>query len=250
MELVGATALITGASGRIGTAIARGLHDRGASVVLHASTPERLSELAADMAAPVLGVDLALPEGPGLLAEKALGMSGRVDVVVHCAGIGHYGALGEMTPERLDRLLDVNLRAPLQLTRALLPGMLAAGRGHLVFVASIAGLVGVAHEAAYSATKAGMVGLADSLRLELARTGVGVSVVCPGAVDTDFFTRRGAPYQRRLPRMLPPGRVVRDVLRGIERDGERTVLPRWLGVAPAASALVPGLYRSLAFRFG
>jgi short-subunit dehydrogenase len=149
----------------------------------------------------------------------------------------------------LDRLITLNMRAPVVLARALLPGMLARGRGQLTLLASIAGLTGVASESVYAATKAGLVVFAESLRLEVAGSGVGVAVVSPGAVDTGFFARRGTPYDRRVPRPLSVQRVARAVVEATERDRDR-VLPRWLGVAPRVRALAPGTYRRLARRLG
>lgn len=249
MNVVGLTVLITGASGGIGAAVARELRLRGARLLLHGSGSQALTRLGAELDAPVLPVDLAAPDGAQLLAEKALGSNGGVDVLVHSAGLGHYGRFDDMTPERVDELLDVNLRAPLQLTRALVPGMRAARRGHIVFLGSIAGLVGVAHEAAYAATKAGLIGLAESLRPELAGSGIGVTVVCPGAVDTGFFARRGRAYDRRVPRLQPPARVARDVIDAIEGSGGRHVVPPWLALAPAVRGAAPFLYERLARRF-
>jgi short-subunit dehydrogenase len=102
----------------------------------------------------------------------------------------------------------------------------------------------------YSATKAAEVTFADSLRLELAGSGVGVSVVSPGAVRTDFCATRGQPYRRRFPRPINPDRVAAAVVRSVARERPRAVVPRWLAIAPAAQALVPPAYRALAERFG
>jgi short-subunit dehydrogenase len=155
-----------------------------------------------------------------------------------------------MGGRRIEELIKVNVRAPIELTRYLLPGMLAAGHGHVCFIASIAGLTGVAHEAVYSATKAAEVTFADSLRLELAGTGVGVSVVAPGAVSTQFCATRGQPYRRRFPRPISADRVAAAVVRGMDRDRAQIVVPRWLAIAPAVQAFAPSAYRALAHRFG
>src|SRR5438067_13172938 len=104
----------------------------------------------------------------------------------------------------LDRLVTVNVLATLRLTRAVLPGMVARRRGHVVLVSSIAACLGVREEAVYAATKAALRAFADSVRYEVADAGVGVSVLVPGVVDTAFFDRRGTPYPRRRPRPRPP----------------------------------------------
>lgn len=242
MRLEGATVLVTGASGGIGGAVADRLLRRGATVLAAGRDPTAT----AGAGGRPLVVDLAAPGGPSELAERA----GDVDAVVHAAGIGWKGPLAEMPPEELDRLLALNLRAPLELTRALLPPMLARRSGRIVLVASIAGLTGVAGESVYAASKAGLLVFGESLRLELAGTGVGVGTVSPGAVDTGFFARRGVPYERRSPRPLAAGRVADAVIEVLEGRKQDVVLPRWLGIAPKVRAVAPGAYRRLARRFG
>jgi short-subunit dehydrogenase len=250
LSLEGAVALVTGSTGDIGAAVAAELTDRGCCVIVHGRDETELRRRSRHLSAPAVGADLSDPDGAQRLAEGALRKYGQVDVVVHCAGSGHYDKLAAMTPEAVDRVIDVNLRAPLQLSRALLPAMLEAGRGHLCFLGSIAGLTGVPDEAAYSAAKAGVIALAQALRLELAGTGVGVSTVCPGAVDTGFFDGRGAPYDRRHPRLRTPDEVARVVVSAIQAGGGFRVLPRWLTLAPTVRLLAPRLYDTLALRFG
>lgn len=250
MQLAESVALVTGASGGIGIAISALLHRQGARLLVHGRGGPRLDAVAEQYDGEPLAVDFADPEGGQRLAAKALAVHGRVDVVVHCAGVGHYGPFADLGEVQLDRLLDVNLRAPAQLTRALLPHMVSGRRAHIAFVGSIAGLAGVAHEAAYSCTKFGITGLVESLTLELADRGVGVSLVCPGPVDTGFCSARGVPYARRVPRPIAPSRVALLLLRDITRDGGRHVVPRWLGIAPALQALAPRAYLPLARRFG
>jgi short-subunit dehydrogenase len=124
--------------------------------------------------------------------------------------------------------------------------MLQRRRGHILLVGSIAGRVGVADEAVYSASKAGLAAFADSLRAELAGTGVGVSLVTPGAVDTPFFERRGRAYGRRVPRLIPPERVADAVLHCVEDARAERTVPRWLAVPARLHGAAPGVYRSLA----
>jgi short-subunit dehydrogenase len=128
--------------------------------------------------------------------------------------------------------------------------MLARGRGHLVFVSSIAARTGVAGEAVYAAAKAGLDAFAESLRLELAGSGVGVSVVVPAAVDTGFFARRGRPYQRSSPKPVSAAAVARAVVTAIERDRAEVFLPSWMRVAPTVRALAPAAFRHLSLRYG
>lgn len=250
MDLTDAVVLLTGSSHGIGEACAAELSARGARVVLHGRSADVLGTVAAELGAKVVAADLRDDRAALELATAAREIYGRVDAVVHCAGVGWYGHTAEMPEAKLDELLRVNLRAPLQLTRRLLPDMVERGNGHIAFVASIAGLTGVACEAVYSATKAGLITFADSLRLELHGTGVGVSVISPGAVRTSFFERRGTPYGRRIPRPMPPDRVAAAIVRGLERGSGDTVLPHWLALAPATRAIAPRLFEALNRRMG
>jgi len=242
--------LVTGASAGIGAAVAAELAARGAVVLAAGRDPAATERVAERTGAHALVADLTDPDAPSALAARAVNEHGRVDALVASAGMGWRGSLAEMPVDTLDQLIALNLRAPLVLSRALLPGMLARGRGHVMLLASIAGLTGVASESVYAATKAGLVVFAESLRLEIAGSGVGVGVVSPGAVATGFFDRRGAPYDRRFPRPIRPALVARTVVDAIERDRTDVVLPRWLGVAPRVRALAPRTYRRLARRLG
>lgn len=250
MRLADAVVLIAGSSGGIGSACASAISRRGARVIVHGRPSDRLETVAAEAGAKWLTADLSRPGAAQELAEMAREIHGRVDAVVHCAGVGWLGEVQSMPAERIDELVAVNLTAPMQLTRAVLGDMQARGTGHLCYLASIAGWVGVAHEAVYSAAKAGVITFADSLRAELAGSGVGVSVVSPAAVRTPFFDRRGAAYDRRFPRVVEPARVADAVVRAIERDVAHQMIPRWLAVAPAMRTAAPGAFRALNQRFG
>lgn len=249
MNVREAVVLVTGASGEIGAACAAALNARGARLILTARD-SGIGDLAADLSAKAFVSDLSAPGAAEQLAADALEVYGTIDVVLHCAGIGWYGATPAMDVRRADELLDVNLRAPIQLNRILLPGMLERGRGHLAFVASISGWTPVVDEAVYSATKAGLIAYAESLRAELLGSGVGVSVVSPAAVRTEFWVNRGAPYERRYPRLVPAVRVARAIVRGIEQERAHQMVPRWLAVAPAIRASAPAAYRAMQRRFG
>jgi short-subunit dehydrogenase len=246
----GAVALVTGGSSGIGAAVAHRLAAGGATVLVAGRDTAATERVAAAVGGTPLVVDLAVPGGPSALAGRAEAVHGRVDLLVAGAGAGWKGRLVDMPEPVLDELVTVNLRAPIALARALLPGMLARGHGQVALLASIAGLTGVASESVYAATKAGLVIFAESLRLELSGTGVTTTVISPGAVDTPFFARRGVPYDRRSPRPVTPDRVAATVLRSVERDRPEAIVPRWLGIAPKVRALAPGTYRRMARRFG
>src|SRR5918992_1815924 len=179
MRIADATVLITGASSGIGAATARAVAAAGGRTVLAGRDRQRLAAVAAETGGVPFAADITLP----------FELTEPIDVLINNAGIGWAGPFPEMSEEDIERLIAVNLTAQIRLTHALVPGMIERGRGHLVFVASIAGATGVRHEAVYAATKAGLMIFADSLRLELAETGIGVSVIVPGVIDTPFFER-------------------------------------------------------------
>jgi short-subunit dehydrogenase len=240
MRISGATVLITGASSGIGAATARAVAAAGGRTVLTGRDGDRLAAVAAETGGATFVADLT---GPVEIAEP-------IDVLVNNAGVGWAGPFEEMTDADIDRLIAVNLAAPIRLTRALVPAMVERRRGHVVFVASIAGATGVRHEAVYAATKAGLIYFADSLRYELRDSGVGVSVVLPGVVDTPFFDRRGRPYDRRRPAPIPAERVARTIVTAIERGRAEAYQPAWLRVPARLHGGAPALFRRLAGRFG
>ena len=246
--LAGAHVLVTGASSGIGREVCTLLAGRGARLLVTGRDASRLGETAGSCGAEAVSADLADPSQLARLAERVADAS--LDVVVHAAGYGAVRDAATAEEGLLRGLLAVNVEATERLTRAVLPGMLARGRGHLVFVTSIAAHLGVPHESAYAASKAAQAGYAESLRAELAGTGVVVSTVAPGVVDTGFFSRRGEPYARRTPRLMPAGRVAAAVVRSVETDRAECIVPAWLRVPVVLRAVAPGAFARLAGRFG
>lgn len=212
-DLTGKTALLTGATGGIGNAIARALHSHGATVKLNGRRAELLESLAGELGdrAEAVPADLSVPEDVRTLAGRA----GEVDILVANAALPASGRVGEFTSEEMDRALFVNLRAPMQLTHTLLPRMLERGSGHFVFISSIAGKVASGGGSLYSATKFGLRGFAFSLHEELKGSGVGVTTVFPGFIrDAGMF----AEAEMELPRGVgsrTPDQVAAGVLEGI-----------------------------------
>jgi NAD(P)-dependent dehydrogenase (short-subunit alcohol dehydrogenase family) len=242
IDLDGAVVLVTGASHGIGRAVADTLTDAGAVVVAAGRDEKALAEVPA---AGTVVADAADPASAGTLVAAAVERHGRLDAVVANAGVGWAGEFAGMDPARITELVDVNLRAPVLLARAALPVLRRPGA--LVFLTSIAGLVGVPGETVYSVTKAGLETFAALLREEV--DGVTVSTIAPGAVATGFFATRGLPYDRSFPRPIPPDRVAAAVVAAIENGTARQVQPRWLALPARLSATMPKTYRALARRF-
>jgi short-subunit dehydrogenase len=179
MKIDGSTALVTRASGGIGHAIARALHREGAKVVLTGRREAELRALASELVgARVVVCDLADPEG----VTKLVAELGEVHIVVANAALPAAGKIDDLTVEEMDRALAVNLRAPMVMARELVPGMLARGRGHFVFISSIGGKLPTPQLAVYAATSSGLRGFSGSLRQDLAGSGVSSSVVFPGSI--------------------------------------------------------------------
>ncbi len=249
MSLAGGNVLVTGATGGLGQAIARAFADRGATLLLTGRRTAVLEPLARSLGARALECDLARREEVDRLARVAV--DAELDVLVANAGLPASGALTELTQVEIDRMLEVNLRAPIALARAIAPGMIERHRGHLVFMSSLAGKSASPLASVYSATKFGLRGFALALREDLRAEGVGVSLVLPGFIrDAGLF----ADANVRLPPGVgtkSPQDVAAAVLHAVERNrAEVGVAPIGLRVGATLAGIVPDLAASVSRRMG
>ncbi|MGV7931061.1 MAG: SDR family NAD(P)-dependent oxidoreductase [Spirochaetota bacterium] len=182
--------LLTGASGGLGSSMARMLSDAGSYLVLSARSREALEELRASLSHPenagIVTADLSLGEEVARLAREAESLHGRIDVVVNNAGLGYFATMEEADEERLRYLFEVNMFAPLALARELIPGMKARGSGRIVNVVSFAGRVPIVTSASYGGSKSALAIMMNTMRLELAGTGIDVINIYPGTAATAF----------------------------------------------------------------
>jgi uncharacterized protein len=241
------TVLLTGATGGIGHAIARVLAERSPDLILTGRRTEVLDPLAADLGARVVPCDLSRREE----VQRLVGQVGRVDVLIANAAVPASGLLIELTQDQIDRMLEVNLRAPIALARALTPGMVQRRRGHMVFVSSISGQAASPSSSVYSATKFGLRGFALGLREDLHPYGVGVSAVLPG------FIREAGMFADSHAR-LPPGvgtrspeQVAHAVIAAIDRNrAEVVVAPLPIRIGAAIAGAAPGVAGAVSRRLG
>jgi short-subunit dehydrogenase len=247
VTLAGATVLLTGASGGIGQAIARALRSSGATLVLTGRRADVLEPLAQELLGRAIPCDLSLRDAPARLAGEA----GDVDVLVANAALPATGRLTDLTQEEVDRMLEVNLRAPIALARALAPGMIERRRGHMVFVSSLSGRAASPASSVYSATKFGLRGFALGLREDLRPHGVGVSTVLPG-----FIRAAGmfADAQVELPRGVgtrSPEDVATAVIDAIENNrAEVDVAPLPLRLGAKFASVAPEIAAVASRRLG
>lgn len=252
-HLRGKTALVTGAAGGIGRAIALRLADEGVRVCLLDLNAQKLMAVACEVRARgvealVRQCDLCEPDEIAAAVKYLHDHWDGLDLLINNAGITYYGRMHLMSTSVVDRMLAINVRAPIQLTREVLPTFLARGEGHIVNMASVFGLVGLARLSVYSASKFALMGYSEAIRAEYARMNIGVTAVCPGFVDTGLFENALRGKDRKTPMHPPklllatPEKVADRAVRGILRNQPLVIFQPYVRAAWWGKRFVPWLY--------
>lgn len=246
----GLNAVVTGASSGIGRTLALRLAAAGARVALVARRADRLEALAAEIAraggeAVVVVCDIADREQVFAAVRRIVDRFGHVDLLFNNAGYGHHRRFLEWDLDDMERMMRVNYLGALYWTKALLPQMVERRRGWIVFVASVAGKLGVPEESAYAASKFAMVGLAEALSYEVEDAGVHVLTVCPGTIRTEFFDEealcRMPPVSRRMMVEVEP--LVDAIFDALAKGKHEITFPRFIGAGYVVRAIAPGIMR-------
>jgi short-subunit dehydrogenase len=252
IELAGARVLITGASRGIGEATARELARRGAQLALSARGEADLARIADAIKAEgrqrptVVAADLSKEAQVKAMVGAADKAMGGIDVLVNNAGLGLTSPIAEIDPAVLRYVYEVNLMAPLVAAQAVLPGMLQRHRGHIVNVGSVASHISSPNLGGYSSTKFALKAISDALRMELQGTGVGVSLVCPGPIATEFVVNSAGDNEGRLPTRplgAPASDVARCIARAITRNQAEAFVPAYYQALVGGNAVVPQVMR-------
>lgn len=208
-DLTGKTALVTGASGGIGGAVARSLHAQGATVGLSGTRTDPLEALAAELGerAHVLPCNLSDKDAVEALPKQAAAAMGSVDILVNNAGVTRDNLFMRMSDDEWQTVLDINLTSAMRLSRGVLRGMMKARWGRIISVTSIVGVTGNPGQGNYAASKAGMIGMSKSLAAEVASRGVTVNCVAPGFITTAMTDALNDDQKARLLAGIPAGRM-------------------------------------------
>ncbi|MEM7178747.1 MAG: 3-oxoacyl-[acyl-carrier-protein] reductase [Pseudomonadota bacterium] len=208
-DLTGRCALVTGASGGIGGAIASALHGQGATVALSGTRVEPLEALASELGARahVVPCNLGDLDAVDALPKAASEAMGGLDILVNNAGVTRDNVFMRMSPDEWDKVLQVNLTAGFRLSKAVLRGMMKARWGRIIGITSVVGVMGNPGQANYAASKAGMIGMAKSLAQEIASRNVTVNCVAPGFIETAMTDKLTDEQKAKIFGAIPAGRM-------------------------------------------
>lgn len=247
MDIEGAVSVVTGASAGIGRATAHALAARGSRVVVCARREGRLRDLAGEIearggSATVMTCDVTQRPQVEQLAAHVREIHGRCDVLVNNAGVPGGGPFAALSWDKIEEVTRTNYMGVLYCTKAFLPMMLDAGRGHVVNIASLAGRFAVPGSSVYSSTKHAVIAFSEALHYEVARRGLRVTAVNPALVATEGFPHTG-PARKGL-RVMRPERVADLIVRVVDKGKAPEVsIPRHLAALQAVRVLAPPLYR-------
>ncbi|MDZ4818046.1 MAG: SDR family oxidoreductase [Planctomycetota bacterium] len=255
-NLAGKHALVTGAASGIGRAIAQQLAAAGAHLYLWDLDQEQLTRVAHEIRNPnahivIDSCDLSRIENISIGLERLWKLWDRVDLLVNNAGIAYYGPTENMTAEQWDRLMTINLMAPIHLTRQLLPHMLKLPEAHILNVCSISGLVAAGRFCAYHVSKFGLVGFSEALRAEYVRRGIGVTALCPGPVITKLYdSAMNGRTDRKVPNpprwlSATPEQVAKRGIRGVQKNRGMVIVTPMAHFLWRAKRLAPGVLDAL-----
>jgi len=258
-NLSASNAILTGASKGLGVHIARALAKEGVNLVLTARSADALEQvreemLTYDVKAEVIPADLTETDQIDSLIAEAEKKLGPIDILVNNAGIEISTPYEEFSPDDIQKMMTLNLTVPMLLTRGLLPGMLQRNRGHIVNMSSLAGKTGFPTQTPYAASKAGLIMFTHSLRVELADTQIGASVVCPGFVSDDGMYARMEERAGPAPKIMKPTtpeKVAKGVVRCIKKNiPELIINPLPMKPLFMLQEAVPGIKTTLHKAFG
>lgn len=253
MELKDKIIVITGASSGIGAVTAQMLGQRGAVTVLLARSAAKLQEVAARIPGQAVWhvCDVQDEAEVARVFTEIVEAYGRIDILLNNAGYGKFEAVTEMQTQEFEDMMDVNYMGTVRCTKAALPHMLQRGSGQIVNVASMAGKIGTARSAAYTATKHAVLGFTNALRQELRHSGITVSAVNPGPIATEFFkiADPSGKYEQSVASMImTPDYVSSQIVRLMEKGKEEVDLPRLAAFGIRLYGLFPRLADKLTYK--
>jgi short-subunit dehydrogenase len=247
VRLSGSRVLLTGATGGLGSGMARALRAHGAELILTGRRVEALERLAAETGARSIAADLSVPAEVTRLLDEA----GPVDILINNAALSAVGPVVDFSEEEIARTVDVNLLTPILLTRAVTPQLVGRGRGHIVLIGSLSGRTASKGSALYNSTKFGLRGFALAHRQDLHGTGVGVSIVEPTFVsEAGMYADSGVALPKGV-RTVSPDEVTRAVIRSIEKNvDEIVVAPVEQRIQASLALVAPSVDARLQRAFG
>jgi short-subunit dehydrogenase len=239
--------LITGATSGVGYALTKRLVIDGHEVWATGRSPHVLQELQTD-GAHIISADLTMDED----IEKVVAQIGTPDCVIFSAGVGAFGVAHEISDESIHSMMDVNVIAPMKLTKRLLPRMITCKSGQLIYLGSQAGKVATPKASVYAATKHAILGYTNALRMEVAPLGIHVTTINPGPIDTPFLdlADKTGNYRKTLGKhLLTVDAVVDAIVHVIEKPVREVNLPWYMGITSKLHAIAPTLVERLGRKF-